>query len=72
MIRSIEKKYNHPIAILGDLQGPKLRVGMFKDGKVLLSDGQKFSFDLSEELGDTQRVRLPHVEILNTLRKNVI
>ena len=72
IIRSIEAKYNHPIAILGDLQGPKLRVGMFKDGKVQLTDGQKFSFDLSEDLGDTQRVRLPHIEILNTLRKNDI
>ena len=27
IIRSVEKKYDHPIAILGDLQGPKLRVG---------------------------------------------
>jgi hypothetical protein len=34
MIREVEKKYNHPIAILGDLQGPKLRVGMFADNKV--------------------------------------
>ena len=27
IIRSVEAKYDHPIAILGDLQGPKLRVG---------------------------------------------
>lgn len=68
MIRTIEKKYNHPIAILGDLQGPKLRVGMFEDDKVTLVEGQKFTFDLKEELGSAYRVRLPHPEILNTLR----
>ena len=46
-IRAVEKKYNHPIAILGDLQGPKLRVGKFVNGeKVILEDGQQFSFDM--------------------------
>ena len=38
-IRKLEKKLNKPIAILGDLQGPKLRVGKFKDDKVLLEVG---------------------------------
>ena len=69
MIRNIEKKYNHPIAILADLQGPKLRVGLFENDKVILVSGQKFTFDLKEDLGDNYRVRLPHPEILNTLQK---
>jgi pyruvate kinase len=68
IIRSIEEKYNHPIAILADLQGPKLRVGMFEHDKVELVTGQQFSFDLKEELGSAYRVRLPHPEILFTLR----
>mmetsp|Transcript_33333 Transcript_33333/g.31803 ORF Transcript_33333/g.31803 Transcript_33333/m.31803 type:complete len:583 (+) Transcript_33333:144-1892(+) len=68
IIRAVEKKYDHPIAILADLQGPKLRVGVFADDKVLLVDGQTFVFDMNEELGDAYRVRLPHPEILNTLR----
>jgi pyruvate kinase len=68
IIRSIEEKYNHPIAILADLQGPKLRVGMFEHDKVELVTGQQFSFDLKEELGSPYRVRLPHPEILFTLR----
>lgn len=68
-IRSVEKKYNHPIAILADLQGPKLRVGTFEgDQKVELTTGQKFTFDMKEVPGTTQRVRLPHPEILNTLK----
>lgn len=41
---------------------------MFADDKVILVDGQTFVFDMNEELGDAYRVRLPHPEILNTLR----
>ena len=67
MIRNVEKKYKHPIAILADLQGPKLRVGLFENDKVNLVPGQKFSFDLKDDLGDNYRVRMPHPEILNTL-----
>mmetsp|Transcript_2844 Transcript_2844/g.4355 ORF Transcript_2844/g.4355 Transcript_2844/m.4355 type:complete len:580 (-) Transcript_2844:159-1898(-) len=68
MIRTIEEKYNHPIAILGDLQGPKLRVGTFENDFVMLEDGAVFSFDLKDVLGNEERVQLPHPEILNTLR----
>jgi pyruvate kinase len=65
IIRSVEKKYDHPIAILGDLQGPKLRVGTFAnpDGEVLKA-GQIFRFDLQEVPGTNERVRLPHPEII--------
>jgi pyruvate kinase len=72
MIRAIEKKYNHPICILADLQGPKLRVGSFENDKVILVSGQKFKFDLKDELGSPDRVRLPHPEILNTLKSGDI
>ena len=73
MIREVERKYDHPIAILADLQGPKLRVGTFDgEGNVLLVEGQTFILDLKEDLGDSYRVRLPHPEILNTLRPNDI
>ena len=34
----------------------------------MLVDGQTFTFDMNEEPGDSYRVRLPHPEILNTLR----
>lgn len=65
IIRAVEEKYDHPIAILGDLQGPKLRVGTFAnpDGE-LLQAGQMFRFDLDESPGTNQRVMLPHPEII--------
>ena len=46
IIREIERKYQHPIGILADLQGPKLRVGKFANGPVTLLPGQEFTFDL--------------------------
>jgi len=65
MIREIEEKYSHPIAILGDLQGPKLRVGEFSDPNgVVLENGQLFRLDLDSALGDITRVQLPHPEII--------
>jgi hypothetical protein len=65
IIRSVEAKYDHPIAILGDLQGPKLRVGKFAnpDGEFLII-GQLFRFDLDPTPGTNQRVMLPHPEII--------
>lgn len=65
MIREIEEKYSHPIAILGDLQGPKLRVGEFSDPNgLMLEKGQIFRLDLDSALGDNTRVMLPHPEII--------
>lgn len=65
IIRQVEEKYDHPIAILGDLQGPKLRVGTFANPEgEMLQAGQIFRFDLEEVPGTNQRVRLPHPEII--------
>lgn len=44
-VRAVSKKLNKHIAILGDLQGPKIRVASFKDEKVYLTLGQTFTID---------------------------
>jgi pyruvate kinase len=70
IIRQVERKYDHPIAILGDLQGPKLRVAKFAnpDGEYL-EKGQRFRFDLLvDQPGTSQRVALPHPEIIEASR----
>jgi pyruvate kinase len=64
MIREVEEKYSHPIAILGDLQGPKLRVGEFSNDFEMLEQGQVFRLDLDAAKGDKTRVMLPHPEII--------
>lgn len=67
IIRKLEEKHNRPIGILLDLQGPKLRVGRFVNDKVQLEAGQRFSLDLTEELGTAERACLPHPEIFKAL-----
>ena len=62
-IRALEKEFNRPIAILADLQGPKLRVGSFADGKAVIAHGASFTFDRDKTPGDAMRVELPHPEI---------
>ncbi|CAA7623296.1 Pyruvate kinase [Candidatus Terasakiella magnetica] len=66
-IRELEKKVRRPIAILADLQGPKLRVGDFENGRVRLETGATFRVDMSCVLGTDQRVELPHPEIFAAL-----
>jgi len=67
MIRSIEEEMGRPIAILADLQGPKLRCGVFMNGHEVLEDGATFRFDLDSSEGDSSRVNLPHPEIFAAL-----
>ncbi|MBD1147493.1 pyruvate kinase [Pelagibacterales bacterium SAG-MED31] len=69
-IRALEKKYDHASCILADLQGPKLRVGEFKNTEESLKKGQKFILDTNSVLGDDKRVNFPHSEIYDHLTPN--
>lgn len=69
MIRAVESEAGKPIGIVADMQGPKLRVGQFKDGAIALKKGMKIRLDLDETLGDETRVNLPHPEIIKVLKK---
>ncbi|MDE2354714.1 MAG: hypothetical protein KGL17_06785, partial [Betaproteobacteria bacterium] len=62
-IRSIAKKLGRTVGILGDLQGPKIRVGKFRDSKVLLKAGDTFILDADCTLGDQERVGLDYKEL---------
>jgi len=66
-IRGVEKRFGRPIAILVDLQGPKLRVGAFASDAVMLEKGAQFVLDADPAPGDVTRVHLPHPEILVAL-----
>ena len=69
-IRALEKSLVRPTTILADLQGPKLRVGTFADGKVELVHGATFRLDRDPTAGDATRVCLPHKEIFDALKVN--
>jgi len=64
MIRALEERFERPIGILADVQGPKLRVGQFGGGRAFLQTGQKFRLDLNPTPGNANRVNLPHPEII--------
>ena len=68
-IREMEKEFARPIAILADLQGPKLRVGAFRGGKALIRHSSHFTLDTNPEPGDESRVCLPHPELFGILEK---
>ena len=62
-IRALEEETGRPIGIMIDLQGPKLRLGNFRRGRVKLSPDARFRLDLKDKIGDHRRVYLPHREV---------
>ncbi|MEA5098558.1 MAG: pyruvate kinase [Burkholderiaceae bacterium] len=67
IVRDIERAVGRPIAILADLQGPKLRIGKFANGKIPLPTGAKFTLDRDPAEGTDKRVCLPHPELFNVI-----
>jgi pyruvate kinase len=63
MIRAVEQDTGRPIGILVDLQGPKLRLGTFTGGSVMVKNGDSFVLDSDAAPGDATRAFLPHPEI---------
>ena len=66
-IRAIEREIGHPIGILQDLQGPKIRIGTLTSGPVKLEVDSVVRFRLSPEPGDAREVPLPHPEVVNNI-----
>jgi pyruvate kinase len=61
MVRDVAKRAGREVAIMADLQGPKIRVGKFAEGKVMLEPDAKFVMDASRtELGDVDGVGLDY------------
>jgi len=61
LVREAAQRAGREVAIMADLQGPKIRVGKFAEGKVLLQQGQKFVLDARRtELGDIDAVGLDY------------
>jgi len=69
LIREVERELGRPVAVLCDLQGPKLRVGKFRDGAAFIRHGAHFTLDRNPEPGDDTRVELPHPELFGILKK---
>jgi pyruvate kinase len=72
LVREAGEKLGRSIGIMADLQGPKIRVGKFKDGKASLELGQRFVLDATCELGDAQRVGLDYKELPQDVSRGAI
>ncbi len=67
-IRAAEIEIDRPIGVLADLQGPKFRIGVFKDGPIEIKPGDRLRLDLDETPGDKSRVCLPHPEMFGAMQ----
>ena len=69
LVRSIARKVGKPLALMADLQGPKIRVGKFAEGKVMLVNGAPFVLDAQRlEPGDDTIVGLDYKELPRDLK----
>ncbi len=68
-VREVAARIGKPVALMADLQGPKIRVGKFADGKVMLENGARFVLDASRtEPGDVDAVGLDYKELPRDVR----
>jgi pyruvate kinase len=63
LVRDVARALGREVAIMADLQGPKIRVGKFANGKVTLKPGERFILDADCELGNEERVGLDYKEL---------
>jgi pyruvate kinase len=69
LVREAAQRAGREVAIMADLQGPKIRVGKFAEGKVFLEPGQKFVLDAARvELGDINAVGLDYKSLPNEVK----
>ena len=62
-IRNLEREIGRPIGILQDLQGPKIRIGTLREGKIEVKTGERLRFVLTKDEGGREGIPLPHPEI---------
>jgi len=63
LVREVAARVGRPVGILADLQGPKIRIGRFAEGKVWLADGQRFVLDAKCEIGNSERAGLDYKDL---------
>ncbi len=68
LVRDTAARLGREVAIMADLQGPKIRVGKFEHGKVQLEVGQPFTLDATCELGNAERVGLDYKDLPRDVR----
>jgi len=68
LVREAAAKCGREVAIMADLQGPKIRIGKFENGKIFLENGSNFILDADCQIGDQARVGLDYKELPRDLK----
>lgn len=68
LIKKIRKELNLPIAIMLDTKGPEYRIKTFEDGKILLKDGDSFTFTTEDVIGNQERVAVNYSRLMENLK----
>ncbi len=71
-IRAAEQQAGATVGVFADLQGPKIRVGMFADGQIQLKYNDVVTLEASDEPGEPGLIRLPHPELVHALEEGDI
>ncbi|MBM3400987.1 MAG: pyruvate kinase [Bacteroidetes bacterium] len=72
IIRDINKKYKTNVGILADLQGPKIRIGLVKDGGINLISGHKIEITTKELIGDDKQIYITYQSFPSDVRSGEI
>jgi len=64
LVRDTARALGREVSVMADLQGPKIRIGKFAEGRVELVPGARFVLDATCELGDATRVGLDYRELV--------
>ena len=71
-VRQVAARLKRPVGILADLQGPKIRIGKFENGKILLKEGDSFILDAQCTLGNQDRVGLDYKDLPHDVNRGSI
>ena len=72
LVREISRRTGRTVGIMCDLQGPKIRIGRFKEGKVTLETGARFTLDAACAEGDGERVGLDYKELPRDVEEGAV
>jgi len=71
-LRRITQETGHTVGIMADLQGPKIRIGKFENGKIELNPGDVFTLDVTCKQGNQERVGLDYPELIDDVEAGVV
>ncbi|HEY5046616.1 MAG TPA: pyruvate kinase [Rhizomicrobium sp.] len=69
-VRALELEERRPIAILVDLQGPKIRLGRIAGGRAILKEGERVRLIRAETTDQAGAIPIPHPEVFAALKQN--